>query len=66
MSVTRRVNRPNFFQLIPFVDYTDSLNITHGNPDLVPEFTTSGELSYSRTHGKVHFWQQYTINAQTI
>ncbi len=55
MSVTRRVNRPNFFQLIPFVDYTDSLNITRGNPDLVPEFTTSGELSYSRTHGKGTF-----------
>lgn len=55
MSVTRRVNRPNFFQLIPFVDYTDSLNITRGNPDLVPEFTTSGELSYSRTQGKGTF-----------
>ncbi|AIM37196.1 hypothetical protein KO02_11215 [Sphingobacterium sp. ML3W] len=55
MSVTRRVNRPNFFQMIPFIDYTDSLNITRGNADLVPEFTTSGELSYSRTHGKGTF-----------
>ena len=35
-SVTRRVNRPNFFQLIPFVDYTDNLNISKGNPDCVP------------------------------
>ncbi|WP_304234481.1 TonB-dependent receptor domain-containing protein [Jiulongibacter sediminis] len=51
MSVTRRVNRPNFFQLIPFVDYSDSLNITRGNADLVPEFTTSAELSYSKTIG---------------
>ncbi|MGR3809759.1 TonB-dependent receptor domain-containing protein [Jiulongibacter sp. NS-SX5] len=51
MSVTRRVNRPNFFQLIPFVDYSDSLNITRGNADLVPEFTTSAELSYSKTVG---------------
>ena len=55
MSVTRRVNRPNFFQIIPFIDYTDSLNITRGNADLVPEFTTSGEISYSRTHGKGTF-----------
>lgn len=55
ISGTRRVNRPNFFQLIPFVDYTDSLNITRGNPDLVPEFTTSGELSYSRTGTKGTF-----------
>ncbi len=28
LSYTRRVNRPNFFQLIPFVDSTDKLNIT--------------------------------------
>lgn len=48
-SYTRRINRPNFFQLIPFTDYTDSLNITRGNPDLVPEFTNSLEMSYSKT-----------------
>ncbi len=48
-SYTRRINRPNFFQLIPFTDYTDSLNITRGNPNLVPEFTSSMEMSYSKT-----------------
>lgn len=48
-SVTRRINRPNFFQLIPYTDYTDSLNITRGNPNLVPEFTYTAELSYSKT-----------------
>ncbi|MEI9911917.1 MAG: outer membrane beta-barrel family protein [Bacteroidota bacterium] len=51
-SVTRRINRPNFFQLIPFVDYTDNLNITKGNPDLKPEFTQSFEMSYSKTFEK--------------
>ncbi|WP_343561884.1 TonB-dependent receptor [Sphingobacterium sp.] len=65
MSVTRRVNRPNFFQLIPFVDYTDSLNITRGNPDLVPEFTTSGELSYSRTQGKGTFLASFYYKKTT-
>ncbi len=49
LSYTRRINRPNFFQLIPFTDYTDSLNITRGNPDLVPEFTNSLEMSYNKT-----------------
>ncbi len=47
-SYTRRINRPNFFQLIPFVDYTDQLNITKGNPGLVPEFTNSLEMSYTK------------------
>ncbi len=49
-SYTRRINRPNFFQLIPYTDYTDSLNITRGNPDLVPEFTNSFELSYTKNY----------------
>ena len=49
LSVTRRIQRPNFFQLIPYTDYTDSLNITRGNPDLVPQFTNSFEFSYSKT-----------------
>jgi outer membrane receptor protein involved in Fe transport len=48
LSYTRRVNRPNFFQLIPYTDYTDSLNITQGNPNLKPEFTSSMEASYSK------------------
>ncbi len=52
LSYSRRINRPNFFQLIPFTDYTDKLNITRGNPNLVPEFTQSVELSYLKTFQK--------------
>ena len=48
-SYTRRINRPNFFQIIPYTDYTDSLNITRGNPALKPEFTNSFEVSYGKT-----------------
>jgi outer membrane receptor protein involved in Fe transport len=49
LSYTRRVNRPNFFQLIPFTDSSNKLNITRGNPALVPEFTQSLELTWLRT-----------------
>lgn len=49
LNYSRRINRPNFFQLFPFTDYSDEFNITRGNPDLNPEFTNSLELSYSRT-----------------
>ena len=46
LNYSRKINRPNFFQLIPFIDYTDSLNLSKGNPDLIPEFTNLLELSY--------------------
>ena len=69
-SYSRRINRPNFFQLLPFVDYTDSLNISRGNPGLLPEFTSSFELSYQKNLKKGHSllfngWYKYTNNLIT-
>ena len=46
LNYSRKINRPNFFQLIPYYDFSDSLNISRGNPNLVPEFTNLFELSY--------------------
>lgn len=48
LSYSRRINRPNFFQLMPFTDFSDSLNLERGNPDLLPEFTNSLEVSYQK------------------
>src|SRR6187549_408778 len=48
LNYTRRINRPNFFQLSPFTDSSDFLNLRKGNPDLEPEFTSSFELSYQK------------------
>lgn len=48
LNYSRRINRPNFFQMFPFTDYSDSLNISRGNPGLQPEFTNSLELSFSK------------------
>jgi len=49
LNYSRKINRPNFFQLYPYTDYSDSLNISRGNPGLSPEFTNSLELSYQKT-----------------
>ena len=54
LNVSRRVNRPNFFQLIPFPDFSDSLLLSRGNPTLRPEFTNSVELSYQNILNKSH------------
>jgi outer membrane receptor protein involved in Fe transport len=49
LSYTRRINRPFFMQIIPFIDSTDQLNWSRGNAGLKPEFTNSLEASYSKT-----------------
>lgn len=46
VAYSRRVSRPNTRLLNPFIDYSDPLNLSTGNPMLNPEFTNSMELSY--------------------
>ena len=52
LNFSRKVNRPNFFQLIPNYDITDPLNISIGNPNLIPEFTNLAEISYQNQLSK--------------
>jgi len=37
MNYTRRINRPGFFDLNPYISYQDPLNLETGNPSLEPE-----------------------------
>ena len=50
LNYSRKINRPNFFQLIPFIDFSDSLNLSVGNPDLIPEFTNLLEFTYQNQY----------------
>ena len=52
LNYSRRVNRPNFYQLLPSYDFTDAQNPIVGNPNLKPEFTHSFELSYNNVYKK--------------
>jgi outer membrane receptor protein involved in Fe transport len=49
LNYSRRIKRPNFWQLSPFTDSSDFLNRSKGNPGLNPEFTNSVELTYQKT-----------------
>ncbi|MGE5400978.1 MAG: TonB-dependent receptor domain-containing protein [Ignavibacteriales bacterium] len=55
LSYSRRVDRPNYRQLNPYVDYSDSLNIVSGNPRLMPQYINSYELGYSKSWEKSSF-----------
>ena len=48
LNYSRRVRRPNFWQMNPFIDINDPLNIQQGNPGLKPEFRNSLEFNYSK------------------
>ncbi len=52
LNYSRRIRRPNFWQLNPFVDISDPLNIRQGNINLIPESVHSFELNYNRNYAK--------------
>jgi len=56
LNYTRRVNRPRGRQINPFRDYSDSTNITYGNPNLAPEYSSSLEFNYLKT------WENHSIS----
>lgn len=68
LNYSRKVNRPNFFQLLPFIDYTDSLNLSVGNPDLKPEFTNLVEIGYANQYspGNSFFASIYGRNTNDL
>ena len=55
ISYSRRVSRPNPFQLSPIEFKQDTRNVTRGNPDLRAEYTDALELGYqeSRSWGSL-------------
>ena len=57
LNYTRRVSRPWGGQLNPFVNLTDSTNISYGNPSLLPQYSNSLELNYIKN------WESHTLSA---
>lgn len=50
-SYTRRIKRPSYYMLNPFVTYVDAYSYQKGNTTLLPEFNNDVELHFS--------WTQY-------
>ncbi|MBK7690055.1 MAG: TonB-dependent receptor [Bacteroidetes bacterium] len=66
-NYARRVNRPNFYQLIPFIDVSNPQDTSMGNPGLRPEFIHATEFSYTNQYDKSStfigsVYYQYTSN----
>lgn len=55
LNYTRRIRRPDFWRLNPFIDINDPVNLRMGNPNLRPEFTNSFEFNYNKKYEKGSF-----------
>lgn len=63
LSYSRRIQRPEVYQLSPSLDYSDSLNITTGNPSLVPERSHRIELGYTIGPISISVYHSYANNS---
>jgi outer membrane receptor protein involved in Fe transport len=61
INFSRKINRPNFFQLMPFVFASDNANIQIGNPGLQPEFVNIGEVNYNIIWWKLNFLSSFYV-----
>jgi outer membrane receptor protein involved in Fe transport len=52
LSFTIRINRPDYFDLNPYINTSDPKNVTTGNPNLKPEVWDRYEASYIYDFGK--------------
>ncbi|HZY24440.1 MAG TPA: outer membrane beta-barrel family protein [Bacteroidales bacterium] len=55
ISYSRRLNRPDFRELMPYEGFGDSRILEQGNPDLNPEYTNSYEVGYFMDREKLNF-----------
>jgi len=67
LGYTQRIQRPDIYQLNPFVDKTNPKFISTGNPDLRPELNNTFELNYSNfSKGSVTIGTSYAFSNNSI
>lgn len=57
LSYSRRINRPENWDVNPFASYNNPYSLYKGNPSLKPEYIDVYELSYLR------FWDKFNFNS---
>ena len=56
VSYSRRVHRPHFWDLNPYIDIREDNQMSFGNPNLDPEYTNAFEISYNLGVKKVNIF----------
>lgn len=65
VSVSRRLQRPNYQDLNPFTFFLDSLSYRQGNPYLTPQFSWNYELKHTYNN-KLTTTLNYTVTTDVI
>ena len=61
---SKRIERPNFYQLNPFKRFTNTNSIVNGNPFLLPYFYNTNNITF--IHNSNLYLMLYNINASQV
>jgi len=65
LNFSRKIQRPNFRQLMPGIQANDKQNIQYGNPALEPEFVNLAELNYNKMFGANNWLSTIYLSNET-
>ena len=65
VNFSRKIQRPNFRQLMPGIQAADKQNIQIGNPNLQPEFVNLAELNYNKIFGSNNWLASLYLSNET-
>jgi ferric enterobactin receptor len=69
LSYSRRIERPDYGDMNPFINAADPKNVTTGNPNLLPEIGDKIEAGYNKNfakHGNINVTLFYRGNTNDI
>lgn len=69
IGYTRRIERPDYTELNPFLNFSDPHNLSTGNPKLRPEISDNVEMAYSKSFsngGNIYIAVNERINTQDL
>ncbi len=66
ISLSRRIDRPSYGSLDPFLFQIDATTYSTGNPHLLPQFTWSYELNYTLKNLNFSLAYSHTTSVQNI
>jgi len=69
LSYSKRIERPDFRDINPFVNSSDPYNVTYGNPKLQPEVGNNFALGYNKSFdkgGSINISAFYLLNTSDI
>jgi hypothetical protein len=54
LNFSRKIGRPTYAQMTPYINFADKNSLRRGNPEIRPEFINLAEINFNKIIGKIN------------